>query len=77
MILHLNLWPGVLHSGKAGECERQAIDLEGAVPYQYEETEEEREMGLKTGDNIKSLKKKVMVASLLNNWNIIEYLIEI
>ena len=52
---------------RAGECERQAIELEMAVPYQYEETEEEREMGIKTVENVKSLKKKVMVATLLNN----------
>merc|ERR1711988_884212 len=43
---------------RAGECERQAIELEMAVPYQYEETEEEREMGIKTVENVKSLKKK-------------------
>ena len=52
---------------RSGECERQAIELERAVPYQYEETEEEKEMGIKTVENVKCLKKKVMVASLLNN----------
>ena len=52
---------------RSGECERRPIELEGAVPYQYEQTEEEKEMGIKTVENVKSLKKKVMVASLLNN----------
>ena len=52
---------------KKGEAEREAIEIETAVPDQYEETEEEKEMGIKTVENVKSMKKKVMVATLLNN----------
>ena len=48
-----------------GKAERSVLDLEEAVPHQYEETEDEREMGGKTVQNMKSLKKKVMVGSII------------
>ena len=50
----------------AGKAERLVLDLIEAVPNQYEETEEEREMGGKTVQNMKTLKKKVMVGAIMN-----------
>ena len=50
----------------AGKAERLVLDLIEAVPNQYEETEEEREMGGKTVQNMKTFKKKVMVGAIMN-----------
>ena len=48
-----------------GKAEREVLDLEEAVPHQYEETEDEREMDGKTVQNMKTLKKKVMVGNIM------------
>ena len=50
----------------AGKAERLVLDIIEAVPNQYEETEEEREMGGKTVQNMKTFKKKVMVGAIMN-----------
>ena len=42
--------------------------MEEAVPVQYEETEEEADIGTKTVKNMNMLKKSLMVGAMLKNW---------
>ena len=51
----------------AGSRERAGLDMEEAVPAQYEETEEEAVIGTKTVKNMKMLKKSMMVGAMLKN----------
>ena len=48
-----------------GKAERSVLELTEAVPHLYEETEDEKELGGKTVENMKTLKKKVMVGSIM------------
>ena len=50
-----------------GRGERADLAMELAVPEQYEETEEEADIGTKTVKNMKVLKKSLMVGSMLKN----------
>ena len=50
-----------------GECEREALDMNDAVPGQYEETEDEKAMGTKTFQNMKILKKTLLVGGIMKN----------
>ena len=51
----------------AGRGERVSLAMAEAVPEQYEETEEEAEIGTKTVKNMKMLKKSMMVGSIMKN----------
>ena len=51
----------------AGNRERAGLAMEEAVPAQYEETEEEADIGTKTVKNMKMLKKSMMVGAMLKN----------
>ena len=50
-----------------GEMEREVLEMTEAVPKQYEESEEEKMMGTKTAQNMKMLKKTLMVGTLIKN----------
>ena len=50
-----------------GELDREAVDMNDAVPGQYEETEEEKAMGTKTFQNMKMLKKTLLVGGIMKN----------
>ena len=51
----------------AGQRERVSLAMEEAVPAQYEETEEEADIGTKTVKNMNMLKKSIMVGAMLTN----------
>ena len=51
----------------AGSRERVGLAMEEAVPAQYEETEEEANIGTKTVKNMKMLKKSMMVGAMLKH----------
>ena len=50
-----------------GSRERTVLTMEEAVPEQYEETEEEADIGTKTVKNMNTLKKSLMVGAMLKN----------
>ena len=50
-----------------GEMEIEVLEMTEAVPKQYEESEEEKMMGTKTAQNMKMLKKTLMVGTLIKN----------